>query len=860
MRLATRLFLIVGSLLLLICLIVYLVPYFLTKRESKRATESYFARLEERQAETHRERLGWLDGQLAEMEATIDSVLYSVARHPPMAAMLRGSPKEGNFGAWYGAAYLLYYGSYCDLLTTTYNNQVAAGITWAKRHPKKVERIPISGQKMAWITEVGPKYQAGQAYIGVLLPDVVAQLVNVYGGVHGGWDIYLLFDPHNLMNQHDLIKNFIDQKGEEISKRSLPILPEAGQGAILTLKAMLAAAQWLQKEYGSDSQGIEKLNQKIQHLPTSVERESSEEILAGGEKLDALAGKEGLVTTATFSDAFVDAVEMLSGLELALALTLPTMAGQPYENPLTTTAPLAAAHFPPPAVSFGYMVFSRDIFSLDFLFDGARHLRADPPILPRIPIGSGFSLISWGNPHFQTIINSLNLGSIGSQAPGEGFLNLGFSTQPLLNRMMAFTGDTVLLFVDGKVASVVPGTRVPYTSDLGTALEKEIGQITKSFGFIDLNENKYYYMYYPLRKQWDTSIITLMPGTEILNPIRSYIQDNEEFFHRTALQIVIGSICLFIIALIILEFIARHFTRPIRELAHISDQIGAGRFDQISLPTTAKGSKDEVSRLTEAFRGMVHGLEEREKIRSILQKVVSKEVASEILGGKVHLGGEVRNVTVLFSDIRNFTQISSNLPPTEVIAFVNSYMTAMTEIIEMHQGVIDKYVGDEIMALFGAPVTHRYGPLQGVAAALSMLQRLKSWNLEREKKGLFTIEAGTAVLYGEMVVGNMGAEARLDYTVMGANVNLASRMVSKAKGMEILITEPTCQLPQIHEIIELETLEPIMPKGFSEPIQVYKVMGIKPGYHLDQLTLLVGCPEEELVLPEGFPPGLTSEH
>ena len=141
------------------------------------------------------------------------------------------------------------------------------------------------------------------------------------------------------------------------------------------------------------------------------------------------------------------------------------------------------------------------------------------------------------------------------------------------------------------------------------------------------------------------------------------------------------------------------------------------------------------------------------------------EIADEILSGHVHLGGEVKVATVMFADLRDFSVLTSHLPPEEVITFVNGYMTEMTKVIEVHQGVIDKYIGDAVMAIFGAPVAHPNSSFQAVLSALLIRDRIREWNDERKGAGLLIAEIGIGIHTGPMVAGNMGAEDRLNYTV-----------------------------------------------------------------------------------------------
>lgn len=151
-------------------------------------------------------------------------------------------------------------------------------------------------------------------------------------------------------------------------------------------------------------------------------------------------------------------------------------------------------------------------------------------------------------------------------------------------------------------------------------------------------------------------------------------------------------------------------------------------------------------------------------------------------------------------------------------------MTLVSNIIDQHGGVIDKYVGDEVMALFGAPIEKKESALEAIKCGIDIVESLKKWN--REKEG-HQIEMGIGIHTGTVVAGNMGAENRLNYTVLGANVNLASRLCSEAEAMEVLISEETLQEECVKANIEVEGKESVDLKGFTKPIPIYSVKSYK---------------------------------
>ena len=190
-----------------------------------------------------------------------------------------------------------------------------------------------------------------------------------------------------------------------------------------------------------------------------------------------------------------------------------------------------------------------------------------------------------------------------------------------------------------------------------------------------------------------------------------------------------------------------------------------------------------------------------QKTKDILQindafgKVVDPEVRDYILKGHVTLGGETRNVTVMFCDIRSFTAMSENMPPEKVVSMLNFYFTALSRCISKHNGIINKYIGDAIMAIFGAPIPSENNAIEAYEAAQDMRQALKTINKRLTEKGYPEIRFGIGIHTGPVLAGNIGATKRMEYTVIGDTVNTASRVESLCKEYktDLLITESTAQ-------------------------------------------------------------------
>ncbi|HMJ56219.1 MAG TPA: adenylate/guanylate cyclase domain-containing protein [Polyangiaceae bacterium] len=238
-------------------------------------------------------------------------------------------------------------------------------------------------------------------------------------------------------------------------------------------------------------------------------------------------------------------------------------------------------------------------------------------------------------------------------------------------------------------------------------------------------------------------------------------------------------------------------------------------------------SGDEIEDLANGFNHMVDGLKERDKLRTTFGKYMTEAVLEHLLAGKVALGGETLTVTILFTDIRSFTSISEKMDAQALVALLNEYFTEMVGIVMQHDGVVDKYIGDAIMAVFGAPVSRPDDAKNAVRAAVGMRRALTHLNERLAERGLAPLQTGIGLHTGEVVAGNIGSERRMEYTVIGDAVNLASRLESNTKelGASVVISEVTYALTR--DAIETRPLREITVKGRVEPVMTYEVLGIK---------------------------------
>ncbi len=239
---------------------------------------------------------------------------------------------------------------------------------------------------------------------------------------------------------------------------------------------------------------------------------------------------------------------------------------------------------------------------------------------------------------------------------------------------------------------------------------------------------------------------------------------------------------------------------------------------------------------------------EKKKIRGAFQYYLTASVINEMLKDptKLKLGGDKKDLSVLFSDIRGFTTISEKLSPEELVHLLNEYLTAMTDVVFKHDGMLDKYMGDAIMAVFGAPLDQPDHARRACQTALEMMSELHRLQKKWLSEGKPVLNIGIGVNSGDMVVGNMGSEMRFDYTVMGDMVNLGSRLegINKEYGSNIIFSEFTYNA--VKDSMCGRELDWVRVKGKKLPVKIYELLGEKKDE--GKFKELIGTFEEGLAL------------
>jgi adenylate cyclase len=268
--------------------------------------------------------------------------------------------------------------------------------------------------------------------------------------------------------------------------------------------------------------------------------------------------------------------------------------------------------------------------------------------------------------------------------------------------------------------------------------------------------------------------------------------------------------------------LATVLARPILRLVDGTRAIAAGDYGV----TVAGSSRDELGVLTESFNRMARSLRDKEMIERAFSSYVAREVADEILKDpeRLVLEGARREVTVLFCDLRGFTALAERLPPEEVVLLLNQFYTLAIDTTFKHGGTLDKFLGDGVMAIFGAPTRNPEHAGQAVRAALAMQAAVADLADKRVREGKPPVAVGIGVSAGEAVAGTVGTEDRMEYTVVGDSVNLAARLEAEARAGQILISGPTHD--RVRGQFHVRSLGIVRVKGKEEPVEAFEVLGL----------------------------------
>jgi class 3 adenylate cyclase len=331
---------------------------------------------------------------------------------------------------------------------------------------------------------------------------------------------------------------------------------------------------------------------------------------------------------------------------------------------------------------------------------------------------------------------------------------------------------------------------------------------------IALGDERFLSLTVPIESSLPQPLFALMQGSydRALAPLRSLQR-----------RIVAMGTAALLAALVIGIGLAGGITSPLQSLVAGMREVVKGN---LRYRTTIE-REDEIGFLARSFNDMVGGLQERERLRDTFGRFVSHDVAEAVLTGSVPLEGARRDVSILFQDIRGFTSLSERMDPAALLGLLNQFFTEVVAAVEAEGGVVKQFLGDGVMALFGAPQAYANHAERAVRAALGILRRLSTLNEVLQRQGVAPIEIGVGIHSGAVVAGLIGPDNRMEYGVVGDAVNLASRIESLTKELRTTILVSAQIAGQLGPAFMLGRTATLPVKGRTQSVEVVEVLGEK---------------------------------
>jgi class 3 adenylate cyclase len=400
------------------------------------------------------------------------------------------------------------------------------------------------------------------------------------------------------------------------------------------------------------------------------------------------------------------------------------------------------------------------------------------------------------------------LGALVLAVPVPGLFNIGTdnSTAAATNRNDAIQSG---IWLDGTIFSRSDAIPEDRRADLAKTIADHLKRSKPGTARIDFS-------IWPDTDPHRVFLVALTTGSSLPAAYQVCLYSLAESFHdqkKLELRILISGGVALLGALLISLILTHGLAVPLRELVAGTNEIRRGNFDV----KVRVRSRDDIGRLAGSFNEMAEGLALKEKYRTVLNLVSDEKVAQQLINNQAALGGELREVSAIFCDVRGFTALTQNMPPEEVIDMLNEHMAVLARVVKENNGVVDKFVGDALMAIFGAPVSHEHDALDAAKCALSLVVEREKLNETSKHK----LRIGVGLATGKMVAGCMGSTDRLNYTVLGERVNLAARLCSQAKAGQVIIDQTTRE--RLGDVIAVNPLPELQLKGFSESIVAYEL-------------------------------------
>ncbi len=815
MSLRYRLFLWVSGLFLVAATGALFMESYVTNKELNKAQEELREKILNAGEKRRGDLQNFLASAISQKLVMVDAILNNASAFTPQIERFGPTLENEQHGTWGHCVDTLMNFKWIDFLQNTNDGKVAAAIVPKGSALDATYQVPID-DNLCWVY----RQHDSSPLLGIHMPfefvgtQSLQSSESVIQTVEGIIpSVFFLFDPQKMAAISDAQLETVRKMSSGSSSLSIPVTWTEGYALLIVpfLKSFENAVQLLRSnQLAFPLLSKEEITQQIEtNSPGILNIVPSGTLLSSGSTEKYM---QSLLEGTALRFYQINMIWMLIN-----AYDTGIFGDDLFQFPSPDGITFFSA-----SDQVGLGIERDEVLFSQALFDDSLYFKTHPPTGARSSLGSSLAVIP--DPQNGQVYLG-NTSQLGVKVGGDiryGYLTIGVNADGILKQLVLALHQNAFLVTGGKIYSAFDPSGAKLMPSTGESLPLA-QMLEEKSGIVPWSGENYSYLHMKPFGSIDLHFFLMNPEATEFALLRDLEEGSEQVITTIIWNIHAIGLLGLAFAIVLLHNISRKITGPIVQLARATKEVVQGRYDEAKTHLPPVKYNDEIAVLCHSFEEMVKGLEEKEKVKGVLNKVVSPEIAEEILQGNVHLGGEEKKVSVLFADIRGFTKMTQHMRPQEVIDLLNVCMTKISAIIDKNEGVIDKYVGDEAMALFGAPIMREDSACKAVRSAVEMIEALKKWNRERAVNSQPPIEMGVAVHTGVMLAGNMGAENRLNYTVLGNNVNLAARLCDAAQKMEVLITKATLDEPYVREHFLYEAVEPMHFKGIDAPVEVYRV-------------------------------------
>jgi class 3 adenylate cyclase len=403
----------------------------------------------------------------------------------------------------------------------------------------------------------------------------------------------------------------------------------------------------------------------------------------------------------------------------------------------------------------------------------------------------------------------------------SGGIMLGIDASKFLQKVAVATQESIFLIVNDQVLRAYkPDGSVENKIMLSTDIIQKIKKVSNGVT-TDALGNEYIFFRIQPYEDMDMDLFVFKLRSSEIQILQGLARDIKNLLRSLTEEMYIFGVLLSITIVALLWYLLRSVLKPLSSLADAVQSVGSGNEKEFAFQGSYENEPDELRSLFTNFEAMVKRIREGERTRNVLHKFLAPEIADKLLSDENSLHGKQVLATIFFFDFRKFTSKTETMPADQMVLMLNTYFNEIVHILKKYGGMIDKFEGDAVLALWGVPDEHPEGPLKAVRAAIEMQSRIKELNEIRKKEFKVVLEAGIGIHYAKVTEGIMGSEDHSEFTVIGSAVNVTSRVCDEANEGEIWIT--TNVYDNVVGQVVADCMGERTFQGVSQPYTLYKV-------------------------------------